>query len=119
MLASARASGRLRFSTDIADAAEATVHFVAVGTPQSRDGHAADLTYVDAAIGALLPHLKDGDLVVGKSTVPVGTAQRLAERVAASGNGARLAWNPEFLRDRKSTRQNSSHRSISRMPSSA
>ena len=99
VLASARASGRLRFSTDIADAAEATVHFVAVGTPQSRDGHAADLTYVDAAIGALLPHLKDGDLVVGKSTVPVGTAQRLAERVAASGNGARLAWNPEFLRE--------------------
>ena len=99
MLASASASGRLRFSTDIADAADATVHFVAVGTPQSRDGHAADLTYVDAAIDALLPHLKDGDLVVGKSTVPVGTAQRLAERVAASGNGARLAWNPEFLRE--------------------
>jgi UDPglucose 6-dehydrogenase len=99
VLASATASGRLRFSTDIADAASATVHFVAVGTPQSRDGHAADLTYVDAAIDALLPHLKNGDLVVGKSTVPVGTARRLADRIGAAGNGARLAWNPEFLRE--------------------
>ena len=99
VLASASASGRLRFSTDIADAADATVHFVAVGTPQSRDGHAADLTYVDAAIDALLPYLKDGDLVVGKSTVPVGTARRLADRVGEAESGARLAWNPEFLRE--------------------
>jgi UDPglucose 6-dehydrogenase len=81
VLASARETGRLRFSTEIADAADATVHFVAVGTPQSRDGNAADLRFVDAAIEALLPHLKEGDLVVGKSTVPVGTARRLAARV--------------------------------------
>ena len=99
VLASAGASGRLRFTTDLADAAEAVVHFVAVGTPQSRDGNAADLRFVDAAIDALLPLLKDGDLVVGKSTVPVGTAGRLAERIAAGGSGARLAWNPEFLRE--------------------
>ena len=99
VLASAIASGRLRFSTDIADAGDATVHFVAVGTPQSRDGNAADLRYVDAAIEALLPHLKAGDLIVGKSTVPVGTARRLADRVADAGSGARLAWNPEFLRE--------------------
>lgn len=99
ILASAGASGRLRFSTEMADVAEATVHFVAVGTPQMRDSHAADMSYVDAAITALLPYLKPGDLVVGKSTVPVGTAARLAQLIADSGTGATLAWNPEFLRE--------------------
>jgi len=99
VLTSATASGRLRFSTDIADAAGATVHFVAVGTPQKKGSHAADLTYVDAAVEALLPHLNAGDLVVGKSTVPVGTAARLADVIATSGSGAALAWNPEFLRE--------------------
>jgi len=99
VLTSAMGSGRLRFSTDIADAAGAQVHFVAVGTPQKQGSHAADLRYVDAAIESLLPHLAEGDLVVGKSTVPVGTAARLAEVIAASGTGASLAWNPEFLRE--------------------
>lgn len=89
--------GRLRFTTDIGEIAGATVHFVAVGTPQVAGGNAADLTYVDAAVEALLPHIAPGHLVVGKSTVPVGTAARLAERVATTG--ARLAWNPEFLRE--------------------
>jgi UDPglucose 6-dehydrogenase len=99
VLTSALASGRLRFSTDIADAAGAEVHFVAVGTPQKTGSHAADLTYVDAAVTALLPHLSAGDLVVGKSTVPVGTAARLAELIESRGSGASLAWNPEFLRE--------------------
>ncbi len=99
ILTSAGASGRLRFSVDMADVAEATVHFVAVGTPQMRDSHAADMRYVDAAIDALIPFLKAGDLVVGKSTVPVGTAARLAQKIADSGTGATLAWNPEFLRE--------------------
>jgi len=99
VLASAMASGRLRFSTDIADAAGAEVHFVAVGTPQKKGSYAADLTYVNAAVEALLPHLNEGDLVVGKSTVPVGTAARLAVVIEASGSGAALAWNPEFLRE--------------------
>jgi UDPglucose 6-dehydrogenase len=99
ILTSATASGRLRFSTNIADAAGSQVHFIAVGTPQKPGSHAADLTYVDAAIGSLIPHLSAGDLVVGKSTVPVGTAARLAELVDASGTGASLAWNPEFLRE--------------------
>ncbi len=93
------ASGRLRFSTDFADAAPATVHFLAVGTPQQADSQAADTRYVDAAVGALLPVLKSGDLVVGKSTVPVGTAAALAVRVAEAEPGAMLAWNPEFLRE--------------------
>ena len=90
-------SGKLRFTTDIAEVADCDVHFVAVGTPQRRGGHSADLTYVNAAVESLLPHLKPGALVVGKSTVPVGTAERLAERIEPTG--AELAWNPEFLRE--------------------
>ena len=99
VLSSATASGRLRFSTDIAEAGGSRVHFIAVGTPQKRGGNAADLTYVDAAIESLIPYLRNGDLVVGKSTVPVGTAARIADRLEASGTGATLAWNPEFLRE--------------------
>lgn len=99
ILTQARESGRLRFSTDIADVAGSRVHFVAVGTPQRKGTNAADLSYVDAAIEALVPHLVPGDLVVGKSTVPVGTASRLAQRVADGAPGASLAWNPEFLRE--------------------
>ena len=77
----------------------ATVHFVCVGTPQKRNEYAADLAYVDAAVTALAPHLTPGDLVVGKSTVPVGTARRLAEDIAEVTPGSLLAWNPEFLRE--------------------
>jgi UDPglucose 6-dehydrogenase len=99
VLTSALASGRLSFSTNIADAAGAEVHFVAVGTPQKKGSNAADLTYVNAAVEALLPHLNAGDLVVGKSTVPVGTAARLASLIEDAGSGAALAWNPEFLRE--------------------
>ncbi len=91
------AAGNLRFTTDISQVRGAAVHFVGVGTPQRADGHAADLTYVDAAFEALLPHLSSGDVVAGKSTVPVGTAARLSPRVAAAG--ATLVWNPEFLRE--------------------
>lgn len=97
LLASSLATGRLRFSTDVSEAAGAAVHFVAVGTPQLGDSYAADLRYVDAAIDSLLPHLAPGDLVAGKSTVPVGTAERLATIVEE--RGGRLAWNPEFLRE--------------------
>jgi len=97
ILTEAIATGRLRFTTEIAEAAGAEVHFVAVGTPQQKDGSAADLTYVDAAVDALLPHLTAGAVVAGKSTVPVGTAATLAERVATAG--ATLVWNPEFLRE--------------------
>ena len=65
ILTTAMASGRLRFSTDIAEAAGAEVHFIAVGTPQSPDTHAADLRYVDAAFEGLMPYLAVGSLVVG------------------------------------------------------
>ncbi|MEF3403622.1 UDP-glucose dehydrogenase family protein [Agromyces sp. CCNWLW203] len=99
ILASATASGRLRFSTDIAAAADAEVHFLAVGTPQAAETGAADVSYVDAAFTALLPHLTAGSLIVGKSTVPVGTAARLAAQLAFEAPHASLAWNPEFLRE--------------------
>src|SRR5438270_429161 len=99
LLGQSLASGRLRFSTDMADAAGAVVHFVCVGTPQKRGEYAADLRYVEAATESLLEVLKPGDLVAGKSTVPVGTAARLAELVAAEVPGAMLARNPEFLRE--------------------
>jgi UDPglucose 6-dehydrogenase len=70
-----------------------------VGTPQKRNEYAADMAYVDAAVTALLPHLSPGDLVVGKSTVPVGTAARLSGQVRDAQPEAALAWNPEFLRE--------------------
>ena len=92
-------SGRLQFTTDFSAARGRSVHFVCVGTPQKRNEYAADLAYVDAAVNALAPQLATGDLVVGKSTVPVGTAGRLADIVDGVVPGALLAWNPEFLRE--------------------
>ncbi len=97
------AAGRLRF-TDSAEEAAAfgDLHFLCVGTPQSSSGLGADVSQVDGAIEALAPHLTRPALVVGKSTVPVGTAARLAARmaeVAPAGAEAELAWNPEFLRE--------------------
>ena len=92
----AGAGESLRFSTEMSDVADSQVHFIAVGTPQSESG-AADMTYVDAAVTALLPHIGPGHLVVGKSTVPVGTAQRLSHLIEPTG--AKLMWNPEFLRE--------------------
>ncbi len=103
VLARAIASGRLRFTTSFAEAAEfGDIHFLCVGTPQKRGSHAADMTYVDGALESLAKELTRPCLVVGKSTVPVGTADRLAGRLAELapvGVGAELAWNPEFLRE--------------------
>jgi UDPglucose 6-dehydrogenase len=99
LLGRSLASGRLRFSADVADARDAVLHFVCVGTPQKRSEYAADLRYVQAAAESLLDVLKPGDLVAGKSTVPVGTAAGLAELVSSKVPGAMLAWNPEFLRE--------------------
>ncbi|WP_042378695.1 UDP-glucose dehydrogenase family protein [Streptacidiphilus melanogenes] len=97
------ASGRLRFTTSYEEAAAfADVHFSCVGTPQRADGDGADLRYVDAVVETLAPFLERPALVVGKSTVPVGTAARLSARLAElapAGAAARLAWNPEFLRE--------------------
>jgi UDPglucose 6-dehydrogenase len=97
------ASGQLRFTTDAAEAAEfADVHFIGVGTPQKHGEYAADLSQVDAVIDTLAPLLTRPAVVLGKSTVPVGTASRLAARLrstAPAGEEIGLGWNPEFLRE--------------------
>ena len=93
------ASGRLTFTTDFSAIADVDVHFICVGTPQKADSLAADLKYVDAALDAVAAICKPGALVVGKSTVPVGTAARLRERLLKINPEADLAWNPEFLRE--------------------
>jgi UDPglucose 6-dehydrogenase len=96
-------SGRLRFTTDFAEvAAFGDVHFLCVNTPQKHGEYACDMSYVEAALASLAPHLTGPALVVGKSTVPVGSADRLAAYLAAhapAGDDAELAWNPEFLRE--------------------
>jgi len=99
ILQNSLASGRLTFSTNFADAAGADVHFICVGTPQVKNGLAADMTYVDGAVTALAPHMKPGSLAVGKSTVPVGSAARLRDLLKQLNPGVDLAWNPEFLRE--------------------
>ncbi len=96
------AAGRVRFSTDPAEAADAQVHFVCVGTPQKASAYGADLTQVWSSVEALAPHLQAATLVVGKSTVPVGTAAEMTARLQAAspaGAGVHVAWNPEFLRE--------------------
>ncbi len=96
-------SGRLRFSTSYEDAAAfGDVHFVCVGTPQRPDSDAADLSHLMTCIDALAPLLDRPCLVVGKSTVPVGTSEIVADRLAQlapAGAAVDLAWNPEFLRE--------------------
>ncbi|MHA7269816.1 UDP-glucose dehydrogenase family protein [Arthrobacter sp. HLT1-20] len=99
MLAKGLATGRLSFTTDVSAAAECDVHFLAVGTPQRKNEKAADLRFVDSAIENLIPHLRPGAIVVGKSTVPVGTAARLTERIHQDSPDTVVIWNPEFLRE--------------------
>ncbi|MCX4558499.1 UDP-glucose dehydrogenase family protein [Streptomyces umbrinus] len=96
-------SGRLRFTMDWAEvAAFGDIHFVCVNTPQKHGEYACDMSYVDAAFASLAPHLTGPALVVGKSTVPVGSAERLGRtlvELAPAGEDVELAWNPEFLRE--------------------
>jgi UDPglucose 6-dehydrogenase len=94
-------SGRITFATDYRTVAACDVHFICVGTPQAADTHRADTSAVFAAVRALLPVARTGSLIVGKSTVPVGTAVALRDVIAEEGSrdDVRLAWNPEFLRE--------------------
>ncbi len=103
LLQRALSTGRLTFTTDWDAVGEAEVHFVCVGTPQAPGENRADLTYVYAVAERLGPQLRPDALVVGKSTVPVGTAERMRRRLATAAvrppSDIRLAWNPEFLRE--------------------
>ncbi|BCJ52133.1 UDP-glucose 6-dehydrogenase [Actinoplanes sp. NBRC 14428] len=97
------ASGRLRFTTSYEQVADfADVHFICVGTPQRADGMGADLAYVEASVTNLARHLKRRALIVGKSTVPVGTAEWVEQLVAKHTDpalGVEVAWSPEFLQE--------------------
>ncbi|TFV54387.1 UDP-glucose/GDP-mannose dehydrogenase family protein [Mycobacterium sp. PS03-16] len=103
MLRANLAAGRLTFTTDYDAAAEfADVHFLGVGTPQKKGEYAADLRHVYSAVDTLVPRLRRDAVIVGKSTVPVGTAADLADRaraLAPTGVDVEVAWNPEFLRE--------------------
>ena len=102
LLARVLPTGRLTFTTELADAAAADVHFICVGTPQREGEPAADVSAVFAVGEGLAPYLRGDALVVGKSTVPVGTAAALRARMqqrAPEGVSVRLAWNPEFLQE--------------------
>ncbi|KXF52011.1 UDP-glucose 6-dehydrogenase [Rhodococcus sp. SC4] len=96
-------AGRLRFSDSYEEAAAfANVHFIGVGTPQKKGEFAADLKYVDAVVDTLAPLITEDSVIIGKSTVPVGTAERLGARareLAREGVPIEVAWNPEFLRE--------------------
>jgi UDPglucose 6-dehydrogenase len=107
LVASGLRSGRLRFTTSYREAADfGDVHFVCTGTPQLPGGQGADLSQVRSCLAALAPLLTRPALIVGKSTVPVGTARVLSgelssasQHAPAAGYPAELAWNPEFLRE--------------------
>ena len=96
-------AGRLDFTTDYDEAAAfANVHFIGVGTPQQRGSYAADTRYVQAVIDDLVPKLQGHHVILGKSTVPVGTAgalQERADKLAQDDASVEIAWNPEFLRE--------------------
>ncbi|MDR7082546.1 UDPglucose 6-dehydrogenase [Arthrobacter ginsengisoli] len=102
-LGQALASGRLRFTTDFDEVAHfGDVHFLCVGTPQAAGSGAADLGYVEAAFTTLAARIARRALLVGKSTVPIGTAARLTRmirEISPIGSELELAWNPEFLRE--------------------
>lgn len=95
-------TGRLAFTDSYADAAVwGPVHFVTVGTPQKKGEFGADISHVTAVVEELAPLLASDAFIIGKSTVPVGTATHLAQ--LAKGRvpniELELCWNPEFLRE--------------------
>jgi UDPglucose 6-dehydrogenase len=103
LLARTGEKGNLKFTTSLREAAEfGDLHFICVGTPQQRGSYAADLSHLNAVVDGLAPYLERPCLVVGKSTVPVGTAAAVGDRLATLapvGARAEVAWNPEFLRE--------------------
>ncbi len=100
-----QAAGRLNFTTDAKQAVEhGTFQFIAVGTPPDEDG-SADLQYVLAVAETIATHMEDYKVIVNKSTVPVGTADKVKvkvkETLAAKGDGTEfdVVSNPEFLKE--------------------
>jgi UDPglucose 6-dehydrogenase len=93
-------TGRLRFTTSYEQAAAfADVHFICTGTPSLAGSGGADLSQVRSCVTRLAPLVERPSLIVGKSTVPVGTARDLSGYLAGTGRPVELAWNPEFLRE--------------------
>lgn len=102
LIARHTASGRLRFTTDISEASDAEVHFIAVGTPIDADGRSYDTGQVYGAVRKLAPYLTGNCTIIGKSTVTVGTTvplTQLVQRLAPAGKQVEVIWNPEFLRE--------------------
>ena len=99
LLKKVQAEGRLKFSTDISKISGSAIHFLCIGTPQEKDGLAADLTSLERALDSVIAAAQAGSLIVGKSTVPVGTAERFASAIDSAKKNLSLNWNPEFLRE--------------------
>jgi UDPglucose 6-dehydrogenase len=100
-LAEVVASGNICFATEHDDSSRsAQVHMICVGTPQSPNGSGADTTYLYSALDSLIPYLDEDAIVVGKSTVPVGTAKNIRTYLETQlPFSPHIAWNPEFLRE--------------------
>lgn len=94
-----RQSQRLLFTTDLTKIADCDINFLCIGTPQSSAGFSADLSALERAFNSVIASAKVGALIVGKSTVPVGTAERLAKVISTQKKNLTLNWNPEFLRE--------------------
>lgn len=92
-------SKSITFTTEIAAISESAIHFLCLGTPQASGQLGADLTTLNKAFAATIDVAPEGSVVVGKSTVPVGTAERLAAELQESQKSLTLNWNPEFLRE--------------------
>lgn len=96
---SVRNTKKITFTTDISSISECEINFLCIGTPQNREGIAADLSALESAFDSVLSVAKSGSIIAGKSTVPVGTAQRFARELTATRPEITLNWNPEFLRE--------------------
>jgi len=96
---SVRNTKKITFTTDISSISECEINFLCIGTPQNREGIAADLSALESAFDSVLSVAKSGSTIAGKSTVPVGTAQRFARELTATRPKITLNWNPEFLRE--------------------
>lgn len=96
---SVRNTKKITFTTDISSISECEINFLCIGTPQNREGIAADLSALESAFDSVLSVAKSGSIIAGKSTVPVGTAQRFARELIATRPEITLNWNPEFLRE--------------------